>query len=267
MRRAVGPPKKILAICLAAGRRTFDWRQNLGAYLFLCVCGWRRFGAAGTSIFPNVFCGKATSVLQELQSDLDLAGTRNEIRERMREYADIGSEPRTPQERADDAWRLVQNVLAEEIAELNAGLDTDAQIHERDRLALPDGSQAIDVVYRDQKFSIARSKDRRQLALIDESVGRLPVEAVGSKLFIAGEPIGAAIVEAIGRLVRRATAGIRHASGKTGRYMALELSTLCATKVEAALNLADDNGFRFVESYRTKAPDRRVFLFKRKNLS
>jgi hypothetical protein len=45
--------------------------------------------------------------------------------------------------------------------------------------------------------------------------------------------------------------------------MALELSTRCATKVEAALNLADDNGFRFVESYRTRNPDRRVFLFER----
>jgi hypothetical protein len=206
-------------------------------------------------------------VLQELQTDLDLVESRNEIRERMREYADMGSEPRTPQERADDAWRLVQNVLAEEIAGLNHGLDAQAKILERDRLALPDGSQAIEVVYRDQKFSIARSKDRQQLALIDQSAGRLPVEAVGSKLFIAGEPIGAAIVEAIGRLVRRATSGIRNAAGKTGRYMALELSTRCATKVEAALNLADDNGFRFVESYKTKTPDRRVFLFKRKTLT
>jgi hypothetical protein len=208
-------------------------------------------------------CGKATSVLQELQADLDLVETRNQIRERMREYADMGSEIRSPKERADDAWRLVQNVLAEEIAELNRGLVADAQILERDRLALPDGSQAIEIVYRDQIFSIARSKDRRQLALVDESVGRLPVEAMGAKLFIAGEPIGAAIVEAIGRLVRRATAGIKHAAGKSGRYMALELSTRCATKVEAALNLANDNGFRFVESYRTKTPDRRVFLFER----
>ena len=205
-------------------------------------------------------------MLQELHSDLELVETRNEIRERLREYADMGLEPRSPQERADDAWRLVQNVLAEEIAGLNAGLEGEAQILERDRLALPDGSQAIEIAYRDQKFSIARSKDRRQLALIDESAGRLPVEAVGSKLFIAGQPIGSAIVDAIDRLVRRATSGIRHSAGKGGRYMALELSTRCATKVEAALNLADDNGFRFVESYRTKIPDRRVFLFKRKNV-
>src|ERR1700737_4286361 len=168
----------------------------------------------------------------------------------MREYGDIGAEPRTPQERADDAWRLVQNVLAEEIGELNSGLDGQARIPDRDRLALPDGSQAIEIVYRDQKFSIARSKDRRQLTLVDESAGRLPVEPVGSKLFIAGEPIGAAIVDAIGRLVRRATSGIRNAAGTTGRYVALELSTRCATKVEAALNLAHQNGFRFVESYR-----------------
>ena len=206
---------------------------------------------------------KGDTVLQELRSDLGIAGARNEIRERMREYADMDFEPRTPQERADDAWRLVQNVLAEEIAELNAGLPNAAQIHERDRLALPDGGQAIEVVYRDRKFCIARSKDRRHLTLVDESAGRLPVEAVGSRLFIAGEPVGAAIVDAIGRLVRRATAGIRNPAGKSGRYMALELSTTCATKVEAALNLADDNGFRFVESYRAKTLDRRVFLFER----
>lgn len=181
----------------------------------------------------------------------------------MREYADLGSEVRTPKERADDAWRLVQNVLAEEIAELNLGLDSSAQVLERDHLALPDGSQAIEVVYRGQKLSFARSKDRRRLALVDEHAGQLPVEAVGSKLFIAGEPIGAAIVAAIGRLVLRATSGITHHEGKRGRYMAFELSTRCATKVEAALNLADDNGFRFVESYRTKTPDRRVFLFER----
>ena len=136
-------------------------------------------------------------MLQELHSDLELVEARNDIRERLREYADVGTEARSPQERADDAWRLVQNVLAEELAALNAGLAQDAQILERDRLALPDGSQAIEVVYRDQKFSIARSKDRRHLALIDESAGRLPVEAVGSKLFIAGEPIGSAIVDAI----------------------------------------------------------------------
>jgi hypothetical protein len=202
-------------------------------------------------------------VLQELQSDLNLVETRNEVRERMREYADLGTEARSPVERADDAWRLVQNVLAEEIAELNVGLDGSAQILERDRLALPDGSQAIEIAYRDQKFSIARSKNHLQLALIDESAGRLPVETLGSKLFIAGEPIGSAIVAAIARLVRRATAGIKHSAGKSGRYMALELSTSCAPKVEAALNLADDNGFRFVESYRTRTPDRRVFLFER----
>jgi hypothetical protein len=204
------------------------------------------------------------SVLKELQSDLDLVETRNEIRERLREYADIGAEGRSRAERADDAWRLVQNVLAEEIGELNRGLDSSAQILERDRLALPDGSQAIEVVYRDQKFSIQRSKDRLSLALVDTSFGRLPVETVGSRLFIAGEPIGSAIVTAIGRLVQRATAGIKPSREKS-RYMALELPTHSASKVEAALNLADENGFRFVESYRTRTPDRRVFLFKRKS--
>lgn len=207
---------------------------------------------------------KGDLVLKELQSDLDIVATRNEIRERLREYSDLGIEGRSRAERADDAWRLVQNVLAEELAELNRGLNISAQISERDRLALPDGSQAIEVAYREQKFSIARSKDRLSLALIDGSAGRLPVEAVGSKLFIAGEPIGSALVAAIGRLVRRATAGIKP-SRERSRYMALELSTDCASKVEAALNLADENGFRFVESYRTRTPDRRVFLFKRKS--
>ncbi len=201
-------------------------------------------------------------MLQELRADLNLADTRSEIRERLREYADVGAEARTPAERADDAWRVVQNVLAEEIAELNRGLDGTAQVLERDRLALPDGGQAIDVAYRDQKFSIARSKDRRKIALIDEYAGRLPVEAVGSKLFIAGEPIGAAIVAAIRRLVERATAGIG-CSNNARRYMALELSTCSATRIEAALNLADENGFRFVESYKTPAVDRRVVLFER----
>ena len=202
-------------------------------------------------------------VLQELRTDLNLADARSEIRERLREYADMGAESRTPAERADDAWRLVQNVLAEEIAELNRGLDGDAQILERDRLALPDGGQSIEVVYRDQKFSMARSKDRRKVALLDESAGRFPVEAVGSKLFIAGEPIGAAIVAAIQRLVERATAGIKSHSSGGCRYMALELATCSATRIEAALNLADENGFRFVESYKTQTPDRRVFLFER----
>ena len=45
--------------------------------------------------------------------------------------------------------------------------------------------------------------------------------------------------------------------------MALELATCSATRIEAALNLADENGFRFVESYKTQAADRRVFLFER----
>lgn len=206
---------------------------------------------------------KAMLVLKELQSDLGIVESRNEIRARLREFSDVGVESRSRAERANDAWRLVQNVLAEEIAELNRGLDTGSQILERDRLALPDGSQAIEIVYRDQKFSIQRSKDRLSLALIDQSAGRLPLEAVGSKLFIAGEPIGSAIVAAIGRLVLRATAGIK-ASREKSRYMAFELSTHCASSVEAALNLADENGFRFMESYRTRTPERRVFLFKRK---
>lgn len=202
-------------------------------------------------------------MLQELRTDLTLADARSEIRERLREYADTGAEPRSPQERADDAWRLVQNVLAEEIADLNRGLEGGAQILERDRLALPDGSQAIDVIYRDQKFSIVRGKDRRKIALMDASAGRMPVEAVGAKLFIGGEPIGAAIVAAIRRLVERATAGIRASSDGSSRYMALELTTCSAARIEAALNLADENGFRFVESYKTPVPDRRVFLFER----
>jgi len=41
----------------------------------------------------SVFLWKGTSVLQELQTDLESVETRNEIRERMREYADIGAEP------------------------------------------------------------------------------------------------------------------------------------------------------------------------------
>jgi len=202
-------------------------------------------------------------VLQGLKDDVDVAEMRSEIRQRLRDYADIAAEQRSPQERADDAWRVVQNVLAEEIAELNRGLAPGARISERDRLALADGGQSIEVSYGSQAFSIARSKDRRHLALIDESAGALPVEAVGSKLFIAGEPIGPAIVAALRRLVERATAGIRTSSEGKRRYMALEISTCSAIKVEAALNLADENGFRFVESYRTPSPDRRVFLFER----
>ncbi len=230
-------------------RKFFIARQNLRSSLFIA---------------DKSFCsvGKASFVLKELQGDLDVVETRNEVRARMREYADGGVEGRSRAERADDAWRLVQNVLAEEIIELNRGLDTSAQILEHDRLAQPDGSQTIEIVYRDQKFSFQRSKDRLSIVLIDQSAGRLPVETVGTKLFIAGEPIGSAIVAAIGRLVHRATAGIK--ASRVNRYMALELSTLWASKVEAALNLADENGFRFVESYRTRKPDRRVFLFKRK---
>ncbi len=200
-------------------------------------------------------------MLRELHSEHDILAARQHIRARLREFADAAHDARSHSERADDAWRLVQNVLAEEIAELNAGLEPGAQITERDRLALPDGGQAIEVTYRGHTFAILRPKDRLSMALVDESVGRLPVESVGSKLFIAGEPIGQAILVAIRRLVERATAGITTAHG---RYMALELSTTCATTVEAALNLADQNGFRFVESYRTHDPERRVFLFKRK---
>lgn len=206
---------------------------------------------------------KGKFVLQELQGHLKLSDDRSEIRERMREYADMGSEPREPVERADDAWRVVQNVLAEEIAALNHGFGEAAQIRERDRLALPNGGQAIDIVYRDQKFCFERSKDRIRLTLIDESAGRLPVEAVGAKLFIAGEPISVAIVSAIRRIVERATSGIKSTEGCGPCYMALELPTGSAPKVEAALNLAHENGFRFVESYRTQSHERRVFLFER----
>src|ERR1700730_987508 len=120
--------KKYFEICLTLGRRTFNARQKLGIYFFVEL---KCDGATAPSpdcFSRNVFLWKGTSVLQELQSDLDIASTRNQIRERMREYADTGAEPRTPQERADDAWRLVQNVLAEEIGELNSGLDGQAQI-------------------------------------------------------------------------------------------------------------------------------------------
>jgi hypothetical protein len=41
----------------------------------------------------------------------------------------------------------------------------------------------------------------------------------------------------------------------------LELPAASAAKIEAALNLARDNGYRFVESYRGQSKTRRVFLF------
>ena len=137
-------------------------------------------------------------MLQEFRPELLLDRLRSDIRDRLHEYADeaTGSEV----ERADSAWRIVQNVLAEELFELNSGLPPDAQVHEKDRLALPDGSQAIDVIYRGHKFSIVRPKDRRSLYLVDSSAGRLPIERVGCKLFIAGEPIASALLASIARL-------------------------------------------------------------------
>jgi hypothetical protein len=198
-------------------------------------------------------------VLQELRSDLVIEDFRTGIRDRLREYSDAATGSLV--ERTDSAWRIVQNVLAEELAELNANLPVDAQVLEKDRLALPDGSQAIDVVYRGHKFTIMRPKDRRSLYLIDPSAGRLPIERVGPKLFIAGEPIAAALLASIARLVERATAGVNSDPGVEPRYLALEMLSTNAAKVEAALNLATENGFRFVESYRTPNPHRRVFVF------
>jgi len=200
-------------------------------------------------------------VLQEFRPAPIIDRLRSDIRDRLREYADeaTGSEV----ERTDSAWRIVQNVLAEELYELNAGLPNDAQVHEKDRLALPDGSQAIDVVYRGHKFSIVRPKDRRSLYLVDPSAGRLPIERVGCKLFIAGEPIASALLACIARLAERATAGVNSDPMTDPRYMALEMLSSNAAKVEAALNLAQENGFRFVESYRTPDQHRRVFVFER----
>lgn len=202
-------------------------------------------------------------MLQELRAELSLSDMRQVIRDRMREFSDDGEKTRSPRESADFAWRIVQNVLAEELAELNEGLAVDAQLTETDRLALPDGSQAIDVGYRNLKFSIVRSKDRRTLALIDPSAGRLPIERVGSKLFIAGEPVASALIAAIERLIQRATAGVQSEPAGKPQYMTLEIFTSSAAKVEAALNLEHENGFRFVESYKSKSPLKRVFLFER----
>jgi hypothetical protein len=198
-------------------------------------------------------------VLQEFRPDRAIEGLRSDIRDRLREYADDATG--SPVERADSAWRIVQNVLAEELFELNAGLAPDAQVHEKDRLALPDGSQAIEVSYRGHKFSIVRPKDRSCLFLQDPSAGRLPIERVGLKLFIAGEPIASALLASIARLVERATAGVNSDPNEDPHYMAFEMLSSNAAKVEAALNLATENGFRFVESYRTPDLHRRVFVF------
>lgn len=202
-------------------------------------------------------------MLQELQADLHVADVRSSIRERLREYSDTGHDRRSEIERTDSAWRIVQNLLAEELAELNAGLEPDAQITEKDRLALPDGSQAIDVTYRGEKFSIVRPKDRRRLSLVDPISGTLPIEHVGSKIFIAGDPIAAALPRAIARLVERATAGVNSRGNAERAYMTLELPATNAAKVESALNLARDNGYRLVESFRGSTRERRVFVFER----
>lgn len=200
-------------------------------------------------------------MLQEFRPAPIIDRLRSDIRDRLREYADEATGSQV--ERTDSAWRIVQNVLAEELYELNAGLPMDAQVHEKDRLALPDGSQTIDVVYRGHKFSIVRPKDRRSLYLVDPSAGRLPIERVGCKLFIAGEPIASALLASIARLAERATAGVNSEPSTDPRYMALEMLSSNAAKVEAALNLAQENGFRFVESYRTPDAHRRVFVFER----
>ena len=200
-------------------------------------------------------------MLQEFRPEAIIDRLRSDVRDRLREYADEATG--TEVERTDSAWRIVQNVLAEELYELNAGLPTDAQVQEKDRLAMPDGSQVIDVIYRGHKFSIVRPKDRRSLYLVDPSAGRLPIERVGSKLFIAGEPIASALLASIARLAERATAGVNSDPGVEPRYLALEMLSSNAAKVEAALNLAKENGFQFVESYRTPDPHRRVFVFER----
>lgn len=200
-------------------------------------------------------------MLQEFRPETAIDSLRSGIRDRLREYADEATG--SPVERADSAWRIVQNVLAEELYELNSGLPPDSQVHEKDRLALPDGSQAIDVTYRGHTISIVRPKDRRWLFLNDPSAGRLPIERVGPKLFIAGEPIASALLASIARLVERATAGVNSDPGDQPRYMAFEMLSSNAAKVEAALNLATENGFRFVESYRTPDAHRRVFVFER----
>lgn len=202
-------------------------------------------------------------MLQELRVDVDVTDIRSAIRERLREYDDGGREAQANPERADNAWRVVQNLLAEELAELNVGLAADAKITEKDRLALPDGSQAIDILYRDHKFSIVRPKDKRHLSLVDPSAGSMPIENLGSKLFVAGEPIAAGLLRAINRLVERATAGVNSNPQNDQKYMAMELPATSAAKIEAALNLARDNGYRFVESYRGQSKARRVFLFER----
>lgn len=202
-------------------------------------------------------------MLQELRAGVDNADLRSTIHERLREFDDQSRVDRSEAESADSAWRIVQNLLAEELAELNAGLDPHARIGEKDRLALPDGTQAIEVTYRDQKFSITRSKDKRSLALIDPSAGRLPIEHVGSKLFLGGEPIGSGLLDAIARLIERATVGVSSRAGAVQRYMVLELRATSAARVETMLNLAGQNGFRFLESYACASPDRRVFLFER----
>jgi len=202
-------------------------------------------------------------VLQELRIDVDVNDIRCAVRERLREYDDGGREARTKQERCDHAWRVVQNLLAEELAQLNEGLAADAQIQEKDRLALPDGGQAIDIIYRDQKFSIVRPKDRRTVSLVDASAGHLPIENLGSKLFVAGEPIASGLLRAITRLVERATAGVNSRTQGEAPYMAIELPSTSASKVEAALNLAHENGYRFLESYRGQQKNRRLFVFER----
>ena len=202
-------------------------------------------------------------MLQELKADLHVADIRGSIRERLREYSDTSHEKRSESELADSAWRVIQNLLAEELAQLNAGLETGAQILEKDRLALPDGSQAIDIGYRGQKFSVVRPKDRRRLSLIDPIFGTLPIEHVGSKIFIAGEPIATALAHAIARLVERATAGVDSHCRAPAAYVTLEFPAGNAVKVESALNLARENGYRFVESFEGSTRERRVFVFER----
>jgi hypothetical protein len=206
---------------------------------------------------------RAAFVLQELRIDVDVSDYRSTIRERLREYDDADREERSSAERMDSAWRVVQNLLAEELTELNEGLSPASRITEKDRLALPDGGQAIDVIYRGQRFSIMRPKDRRRISLVDQAAGSLPIENLGSKLFIAGEPIAAGLLHAINRLVERATAGVNSTPKEEQRYMAFELPATNAGKIEAALNLARENGYRFLESYRAQSRNRRVFLFER----
>src|SRR5207302_8051327 len=58
------------------------------------------------------------------------------------------------------------------------------------------------------------------------------------------------LLASIARLAERATAGVNSDPSADQRYMALEMLSSNAAKVEAALNLATENGFRRSEERR-----------------